>query len=317
MTDTHAVISAFLDDEPFDAAELAAALSDPAGRTLLIDLVALRHIVQPDEPAATAAAGTFRSRWRPLLATAAMLVALAGGYVLGDRRSAVESSEPPAPTRVVQETTWQSSSNRRRTMKRVTILMLFVQLIGVAVARAQTAEDLEVAVSVLNVQTNGAEKLAGGSLTTGPVSKKGSSDGRFSVRPCGAFSIEARAEGAFAEGATTGWRVHITPLGMNDGAVKFRLQWIRALDTGKEMSAKSEDVELTLRPGESRSLDSVSVPPDKNTGRPCPIWDNRGKQIELSRVGLRVSVEYTPHESLERRLVGVDLWLIERVGRGR
>ena len=201
-------------------------------------------------------------------------------------------------------------------MKRVTILMLFVQLIGVAVARAQTAEDLEVAVSVLNVQTNGAEKLAGGSLTTGPVSKKASSDGRFSVRPCGAFSIEARAEGAFAEGATTGWRVHITPLGMNDGAVKFRLQWIRALDTGKEMSAKSEDVELTLRPGESRSLDSVSVPPDKNTGRPCPIWDNRGKQIELSRVGLRVSVEYTPHESLERRLVGVDLWLIERVAGG-
>ena len=201
-------------------------------------------------------------------------------------------------------------------MKRVTILMLFVQLLGVGVARAQTAEDLEVAVSVLNVQTNGAEKLAGGSLTTGPVSKKASSDGRFSVRPCGAFSIEAKAEGAFAEGATTGWRVHITPLGMNDGAVKFRLQWIRALDTGKEMSAKSEDVELTLRPGESRSLDSVSVPPDKNTGRPCPIWDNRGKQTELSRVGLRVSVEYTPHESLERRLVGVDLWLIERVPGG-
>ena len=106
MTDTHAVISSFLDDDPFDAAELAAALSDPEGRALLIDLVALRHIVQPDEPVA-AAAGPLRSRWRPLLATAAMLVALAGGYVIGDRRSAVERSEPPAPTRVVQETTWQ------------------------------------------------------------------------------------------------------------------------------------------------------------------------------------------------------------------
>ena len=106
MTDTHAVISAFLDDDPFDAAELAAALSDRGGTALLIDLVALRHIVQPDEPVA-ARGGTFRSRWRPLLATAAMLVALAGGYVIGDRRSAVERSEPPAPTRVVQETTWQ------------------------------------------------------------------------------------------------------------------------------------------------------------------------------------------------------------------
>jgi hypothetical protein len=106
MTQTRAVISAFMDDEPFDAAELAAALADPEGRTLLIDLVALRHVVQPDEPA-TSAAGTFRSPWRPMLATAAMLVALAGGYFIGDRRSAVDSSAPPAPTRVVQETAWQ------------------------------------------------------------------------------------------------------------------------------------------------------------------------------------------------------------------
>ena len=198
-------------------------------------------------------------------------------------------------------------------MKKVTILVLFVQLIGVAVVRAQTADDVQVQVHVVNVQTNGAEQLAGGSLSTGPVSQKATSTGRFSVRPCGGFSIEAKAEGAFADGATTGWRVHITPLGMSDGVVRFRLQWIRALDTGKEMSAKAEDVELTLRPGESRSLDSVSVPPDKNTGRPCPIWGNRGQPIELSRVGLRVSVDYTPDESLERRLVGVDLWLIERV----
>jgi hypothetical protein len=106
MPDSHDVISAFLDDEPFDAAELAAALADPAGRTLLIDLIALRHIVQPEETAAPARATT-GSRWRPLLATAAMLVALAGGYVLGDRRSAADQSEPPAPTRVVQETAWQ------------------------------------------------------------------------------------------------------------------------------------------------------------------------------------------------------------------
>ena len=107
MTNTHPVISAFLDDDPFDAAELAAALSDPEGRQLLIDLVALRNIVQPDEPAVTASA-PLRSRWRPLLATAAMLVALAGGYVIGDRRSAGAGDEPPAPTRVVQETTWQT-----------------------------------------------------------------------------------------------------------------------------------------------------------------------------------------------------------------
>ena len=109
MSDTHAVISAFLDDEPFDSAELAEALSDPAGRTLLIDLVALRHIVQPDEAIASVAPASPARRFslRPLLAAAAMLVALAGGYFMGERRSAVEMADPPAPTRVVQETAWQ------------------------------------------------------------------------------------------------------------------------------------------------------------------------------------------------------------------
>jgi len=106
MTDTHAVISAFLDDDPFDAAELAAALSDPAGRALLIDLVALRHVVQPDEPAA-AAGPTLRSRWRPLLATAAMLMALAGGYFIGERQGATTTVSAPAPTRVIEANAWQ------------------------------------------------------------------------------------------------------------------------------------------------------------------------------------------------------------------
>jgi hypothetical protein len=105
MNDTHLVISAFLDDEPFDAGELGEALSDPAGRALLIDLVALRHLVQPAD--GIAAARPARSAWRPLLAAAAMLVALAGGYVIGERRSAQLTSDPPAPSRVVQANEWQ------------------------------------------------------------------------------------------------------------------------------------------------------------------------------------------------------------------
>ena len=107
MNDTHTVISAFLDDEPFDAAELGAALSDPDGRALLIDLVALRHIAQPDDMIGNAQTRTPGSRWRPLLATAAMLVALAGGYFIGERQSAADAPDPPAPTRIVQETAWQ------------------------------------------------------------------------------------------------------------------------------------------------------------------------------------------------------------------
>jgi hypothetical protein len=107
MNDTHTVISAFLDDEPFDGAELAAALSDPGGRALLIDLVALRHLAQPDDMIGVAETRTRSSKWRPLLATAAMLVALAGGYFIGERRAAPDPSGPPAATRVVQANDWQ------------------------------------------------------------------------------------------------------------------------------------------------------------------------------------------------------------------
>ena len=58
MNESHDVISAFLDDEPFDANELANALSEPGGRELLLDFIALRHIVHADGTAVDDAAIT-------------------------------------------------------------------------------------------------------------------------------------------------------------------------------------------------------------------------------------------------------------------
>lgn len=105
MNETHAVISAFLDDEPFDASELDAALSDPEGRALLIDLMALRHVAQLDE-GIVATRPERRSVWRPLVA-AAVLAALAGGYFIGERRGVPAIADPPAANRVVQANEWQ------------------------------------------------------------------------------------------------------------------------------------------------------------------------------------------------------------------
>jgi hypothetical protein len=109
MSDTHEVISSFLDDEPFDAKELADALSDPAGRAMLIDLVALRHIVQMDDR--VAAVPRERSAWRPWLAAAAVVIALVGGYFIGENRSVIDASDPPVPNRVVQAADWQPLPN--------------------------------------------------------------------------------------------------------------------------------------------------------------------------------------------------------------
>ena len=108
MNNTHEVISAFVDDEPIDAHELAESLSDPDGRALLIDLLALRHVTQPSKEAMHVAAVGKPSRWRGLLAAAAMVVALVGGYVVGQRQGEVSRSEAPPATRVVDApATWQ------------------------------------------------------------------------------------------------------------------------------------------------------------------------------------------------------------------
>ena len=110
MNDTYEVISAFLDDEPFDSRQLAEALSEPAGRELLIDLIALRHLAQPDdrEPRTLIDKKPWRSSFRAMVAAAAVLVALVGGYLVGERRNETGLPEAPTATRVVDApAAWQ------------------------------------------------------------------------------------------------------------------------------------------------------------------------------------------------------------------
>lgn len=110
MDDTYEVISAFLDDEPFDSSHLVEALSEPAGRDLLIDLIALRHLAQPDdkEPHTSSDKKPWRSSLRAMVAAAAVLVALVGGYLVGERRSETGPPGAPTATRIVDApAAWQ------------------------------------------------------------------------------------------------------------------------------------------------------------------------------------------------------------------
>ena len=98
------VISAFLDDEPFDPQALSGALADPDGRALLIDLLTLRRLMQPDGTSVQRGSNTRRvpTPVRVVLAAAALTLAVAGGYQLGERSgSPTPSMEAPSPTRVV------------------------------------------------------------------------------------------------------------------------------------------------------------------------------------------------------------------------
>lgn len=94
----HDVISAFLDNEPFDPRELADALATAEGRDLLLDIVAMRALVQVPHEAPVRSAGS--RPVRPLLyAAAAVLVASVAGYSLG-RQSGPAPAQPPAATAV-------------------------------------------------------------------------------------------------------------------------------------------------------------------------------------------------------------------------
>lgn len=110
MNSNHDVISAFLDDEPFEPRALAEALADPAARDLLVDFVLMRYVAQLQESAGVGTPTPEMRSKRPLylVAAAAVVVALLGGYQLGQRQATEDSIRPPAPTRVVQsEPVWQ------------------------------------------------------------------------------------------------------------------------------------------------------------------------------------------------------------------
>lgn len=108
MSNSHEVISAFLDDEPFDPSQLAQTLGEPDGRALLLDLLALRHVVQPGQEATTLQPQRGWSLPQAFVAAAAVVVALVGGYLVGERRAGVTDATAPAATRVVDApAAWQ------------------------------------------------------------------------------------------------------------------------------------------------------------------------------------------------------------------
>jgi hypothetical protein len=116
MNTNHEVISAFLDDESFEPQALAEALADPVGRQVLIDFVLLRHVAQSEESAGVVASEPIvRPKRLPyFVAAAAVVIALVGGYQLGQLQPTDGAPRPPAPTRVVQsEPVWQEIEGAR------------------------------------------------------------------------------------------------------------------------------------------------------------------------------------------------------------
>ena len=199
------------------------------------------------------------------------------------------------------------------------ILACCALLIHVAagVAHAQTFNDLQIQLGVSYATDNG-ETPGGIWRSTGPVTIGKPTASTFSLGDnCTAWSVSSRV-GDVRDDATTAWNIETTAIRVVRDAITFRLRWVRyaalrqqfdqiPLDSSKAFRMPNEDLELTLRPGESSVLDTVRVPPGLKTveGRTC-----RGS------ASIRVSVDHYPSEDDDRRLVAADLWLVERLSNG-
>jgi hypothetical protein len=191
-------------------------------------------------------------------------------------------------------------------MKTIPCCVLILCLVTAAAAHAQSLNDLQIRLGAYTQSDNGGETPAGVWRSTGPLVIGKATPSTFSVGGCGYGAVSS--DGSLREDATTAWRVEVTPRRVVSDAVTFRLRWVRSVDNGKAFTVPNEDAELTLRPGESRLVDSVPVPPGAKTfdGQPC----------KTSVASVRVAVDYYPEADFDRRLVAAELWLVERLSNG-
>ena len=177
-------------------------------------------------------------------------------------------------------------------------------LIGAGLANAQSMDEVRISVRGFQLATNGAEAPVG--IARGYGQAIGTTTvGIFSFAGCRGFTVTVPPEN-FEKDADAGWRVEVTPLKVVDHAVTFRLRWVRAIDKTGGFDRYGEDVQITLKPGESRPIDSVPIPAGTKTsdGRPC----------DMKAASLRVSADFP---ELDRRLIGADIWLVERSPNGK
>ena len=175
-----------------------------------------------------------------------------------------------------------------------------ITLVFAAAARAQTDGVERLAINVQGATMSspgGEEQRVGGGANPNEPGKTARHG--FSLRPdrC-SFAVSRVVE----PDADLGWATEITPVRVVNDAVTFRLAWARTRDEGKASTQPRSDMELTLRPGESIPLDSVH--------RLCP------SQPRTIGASLRVTVVRYPDPDYDRRLIALDLWLVEKLEDG-
>jgi hypothetical protein len=196
-----------------------------------------------------------------------------------------------------------------------TIACGLLVLMFCSIANAQTQNDLQIRLGMYSLNPDGGERPGGvWYIARTAIGKPAESFWSFG-ETCEAWTVSGKPYAR--EDATTAWRIETTPIRVEGQALTFRLRWVRVAPLKQQLEQLSfddekartprEDVELTLRPGQSYPVDSVRVPAGaKNVhGKPCGPSES-----------IRVSVDVYPDADNERRLIAADLWLVERLANG-
>jgi hypothetical protein len=181
-----------------------------------------------------------------------------------------------------------------------TLALVAAVFVPAARAAAQTLDKLSVTIDAFIVFPNvGEQPRVGGGADPSEV---GQTVRHGISQPSGRcyMSLSRTVE----PNAAVGWEVQLTPIRVVDDAVTFRVMWARVRDEGKAASQAKGDVELTLRPGESVPIDTV---PQKCTD---PV---KGPSLGTT---IRASVKRWPYPDQDRRLMSVELWLVEKLQNG-
>lgn len=191
----------------------------------------------------------------------------------------------------------------------IALIVLLFHLSGLSAARAQDASGLRIVVQVkVGRQDGGDRRSTGGFIDPAAIGKTVAHAFSRLAGQCGTGVGPAplRDLGVASDGSMkkvdSAWTVQTTPIRLSGEAATFRVQWTRSRDNGKPSSV-GDDSELTLRPGQALTLDFM--PQSDQASGAC---------VSLS---LGVGVIYWPEPDQDRRLLSVDLWLVERLPDGK
>lgn len=191
----------------------------------------------------------------------------------------------------------------------IALIAVLSQAAGLSAVSAQDASGLRIVVQVrVGRQDGGDRRSTGGFIDPAAIGKTVAHAFTRLTGQCGTGVGPAplRDLGVASDGSMkkveSAWTVQTTPVRLAGEAATFRIQWTRNRDNGKPSTA-GDDRELTLRPGQAFTLDLM--PQSDQASGAC---------VSLT---LSVGVVHWPEPDEDRRLLAVDLWLVERLPDGK